>query len=124
MSEVLEHLSVEELEATLAEVYRVLKPNGRFLGTVPAEEDLKLSEVVCPSCGEVFHRWGHLQSFTKERLKEQLSKRFSDVTISRRYFVYWEKLNWKGRIVMLVKLLLLKIGATGSGTTFFFQAYK
>ena len=40
MSEVLEHLEDEELTRTIQEVRRVLKPHGRFIGTVPAAEDI------------------------------------------------------------------------------------
>jgi len=124
MTEVLEHLSDEELELTLVEVRRVLKPNGRFLGTVPADENLELNKVVCPFCGKVFHRWGHMQSFSKERLYKLLAGKFSRVSISRHYFFYWRELNWKGKASALLKLGLLKVGVAGSDTTFFFQAYK
>jgi len=69
MSEVLEHLTEAELAATLREIRRVLRPRGRFLGTVPAFDDLAANMVVCPHCAGRFHRWGHLRSFDSAQLE-------------------------------------------------------
>lgn len=95
-----------------------------LFGTVPADENLKLSEVICPECGNLFHRWGHLQSFSEERLNSLLRTRFRAISISRKVFVDWNQLNWKGRTVMFIKKVLVKTGVSNSGTTFFFTAYK
>lgn len=75
-SEVLEHLADDVLYPGLGEVARVLRPGGRFIGTVPAEEALEESLTVCPSCGHRFHRWGHVQSFSAQRVGEVLSPHF------------------------------------------------
>ncbi len=83
MSEVLEHLDDEIFKKTLSEVMRVLKVGGKFLGTVPADENLKEGIVVCPKCGEYFHRWGHVQSFSQERLSILLGLKFENVTVKR-----------------------------------------
>lgn len=74
MTEVLEHLTTDVLHATLDEVRRVLKPGGRFIGTVPYQEDLAANEVVCPHCSNTFRRWGHEQSFDREALRRLLSE--------------------------------------------------
>ncbi len=124
MTEVLEHLSDEILATTLDEVWRVLRPKGLFLGTVPANEDLLSGEVVCPYCGKVFHKWGHVQSFDEERLRKLLLRKFRNVSIYRHYFVNLSSLNWKGKLTSLLKKWLLSIGVVGSDTTFFFRAYK
>lgn len=75
MTEVLEHIPKEAIDASLSEVRRVLKARGgRFIGTVPYREVLRDNEVYCPSCHIQFHRWGHLHSFdvsTLGRLLEQ-----------------------------------------------------
>jgi len=73
MTEVLEHLNEDVLRKTLSEVRRMLKPGGRLIGTVPANEILPENEVVCPHCGNVFHRWGHVQSFSPKTLRAILS---------------------------------------------------
>jgi len=63
MTEVLEHLPQDVYQVTLDEVRRVLKRDGKFTGTVPYQEKLQASEVVCPHCQAQFHRWGHCQAF-------------------------------------------------------------
>lgn len=70
MSEVLEHLDDESLLETLKEVRRVLRVGGSFIGTVPARENLVDNEAVCPGCGERFHRWGHVQTFSPQSLTQ------------------------------------------------------
>ena len=62
-SEVLEHLDHDQRRAGIAQVARLLRPGGWFLGTVPYCEDLAANQVVCPACGERFHRWGHQTAF-------------------------------------------------------------
>lgn len=92
MTEVLEHLDDGILLATLQEVRRVLKPGGRFIGTVPANEALESLQVVCPCCGEVFHKWGHVQSFSPERLAAVMQGAgFADSNIQYRAFPDWRR---------------------------------
>jgi SAM-dependent methyltransferase len=124
MSEVLEHLVDEVLDATLEEVGRVVKQGGRFIGTVPADENLTDNRVMCPHCGELFHRWGHLQSFSEERLRTILAEKFHGVKISRHFFGETRTLNWKGRLSWCIKKSLVDVGVKGSGETFFFSASK
>jgi cyclopropane fatty-acyl-phospholipid synthase-like methyltransferase len=122
--EVLEHLSDEVIAATFDEAERVLKPGGRFMGTLPADENLADSRVVCPHCGEAFHRWGHLQSFSEKRLRDMLSAKFSDVRISRHYFGEGRTLNWKGRLIWTLKRALVALGVKGSLESYFFTAAR
>ena len=124
MSEVLEHLSDDVLEKTIVECRRVLLPGGVFIGTVPAEEKLMESVVLCPDCGKAFHRWGHLQSFSLERINTMLSSEFSDPTIKRKYFGNWLTLNWKGKVGWFLKQTALFLGVKGRGETFFFSGKK
>ncbi|HXG24881.1 MAG TPA: class I SAM-dependent methyltransferase [Chthonomonadales bacterium] len=124
MTEVLEHLSDEVTRQTIKEIRRVLKPGGRFLGTVPADENLTTNEVVCPHCGTKFHRWGHLQSFSTARLTSLLAGELSSVTVSRHFLCDFKKLNWKGRLYWIGKQLLLKAGIHGAGENLFFSAIK
>ena len=81
MSETLEHLL--NLEATIAEVRRILKPDGTFLITVPYDFFLGpffvLFNVNCLwqgyARGSVYHRYrcGHVNHFTKRRLRDALA---------------------------------------------------
>ena len=62
-SEVIEHIPVENLQISIEEISRVLKPNGILLTTVPFNELLTDNKTLCPKCGNSFHRWGHHTSF-------------------------------------------------------------
>lgn len=72
-TDVLEHLPPPIFNDALLEARRVLSPGGHFIATTPADEDLYQNEVQCPYCGGQFHRWGHIQSFTPERIREILT---------------------------------------------------
>lgn len=124
MSEVLEHLTNEVIQATLIEVKRVLKTGGRFIGSVPADEKLLDNRVMCPHCGEHFHRWGHQQTFSVQSLKSLLTQQFDNTTITRHFFGEVRTLNWKGRLGWFLKKLLIRLGIKGNGETFFFSADK
>lgn len=124
MSEVLEHLSGEILHRSLDEVVRVLRPGGRFLGTVPADENLLANKVICPHCGALFHRWGHEQTFSRQSLKTLLASRFPDPIIKRHYFSDYARLNWKGRFAAFLKQAALRAGARGSEETLVFSCRR
>jgi len=124
VSEVLEHLDDEILRGTLDEIRRVLRPGGRVLGTVPAREDLQRNRVVCPHCGEHFHRWGHAQTFDVGSMRTLLSQRFTVRELSEKLFVTWSQLNWKGRIVALASRVLAALGVRGSHQNIWFVAVK
>lgn len=122
MTEVLEHLEQDIRFATLAEVKRVLTPGGRFIGTVPADEVLEQNRVVCPHCAQVFHRYGHVRSFSHEALHVELSREFRAITISRRHFADFGSLNWKGRLSAGIKTMMVALGVPGSNEHFYFSA--
>ena len=124
MTEVLEHLENDAIDATSSEILRTLKLNGLFIGTVPAEERLSESVIVCPNCQERFHRWGHVQSFGKERLTEVLLGHFSQVTVRRVYFGNLKKLNWKGKVILVFKVMQARLDKTGSNQHFYFEAHN
>ena len=124
LSEVLEHLDDATLQATLGEVARVLRRGGRVIGTVPADDRLEEQQVVCPHCGSRFHRWGHAQSFSPERMAAVLSETFDRVEVRRRWFVAWEVLNWKGRLQGVVRKTFALAGQWGSGHNLVFTASK
>ena len=71
-TEVLEHLSEIDFNDGVGEVFRVLKKGGNFIITVPFNENLTENSILCPKCGEYFHKWGHLQSFSVEKMKKMI----------------------------------------------------
>ena len=124
MTEVLEHLSDEILGQTLSEVCNVLKPNGLFIGSVPADEKLIDGAAVCPNCGEQFHRWGHQQSFNRERLINVLKQIFEVVEMRRIVFADWKTLNWKGKLDGAIRSIQAWLDRSGSNQNFFFMSRK
>lgn len=126
MSEVLEHLPDDTLSLTLSEVYRVLRDGGRLIGTVPARENLSQQLVVCPCCGERFHRWGHEQSFDKEKLKILLSTHFNVECLKEKFFIAWATVGLSEKVKALIKKLLsyYGIGTYGTNRNIFFTASK
>lgn len=70
--EVVEHLSDEHLDSTLAEVARLLRRGGQVLVSTPNQEDLSLLKKFCPDCGCVFNEWQHVRTWTIQSLVERL----------------------------------------------------
>jgi SAM-dependent methyltransferase len=123
-SEVLEHLTDESIAATLPEIRRVLISGGVFKGTVPARENLTDQMVVCPGCTTRFHRWGHQQSFTVERVRNLLEEHFSVKVVTEKLFIPFNTMNYKGRMAGALKLLSFKLGQHGSDENIYFEALK
>jgi 2-polyprenyl-3-methyl-5-hydroxy-6-metoxy-1,4-benzoquinol methylase len=123
-SEVLEHLTDPERRDGLAEIARVLKPGGWFMGTVPDSEELKLGHVVCPRCGTVFHRWGHVQSFDLRTIATQLILWFDVECVRRTAFVSFGDRNMVGKLKSLARLVLAKCGQPIAVPTIYWSARK
>lgn len=122
-SEVLEHLESDQCRQAIAEILRVLKPRGYFLGTVPYREHLADNMTVCPHCGERFHRWGHQQTFDRGQLVALLSAGFEFLGLSRRSFVVWD-----GGVMRMLKSsfkwMLGRMGEQIASPHFFFVCRK
>lgn len=123
-SEVLEHLSTNEREAGLAEIARVLRRGGWFLGTVPHAENLAEQQAVCPHCGEVFHRWGHQASFTLASVREMLAPYFTVERLQRTAFVDLRNRGFKGLIKGYLRIALAKLGEPIAIPTIWWVARK
>ncbi len=69
-SEVLEH--IEGYEDVVREAYRLLKPGGKFMVSVPHDEPLHL--ISCPHCLQQFYRNGHVNRFDRQNLPAALQQ--------------------------------------------------
>ena len=67
--ETIEHLPPGSAGGLFAEFHRILKPDGKLFLTVPLAEDLDREMIYCPFCQSLFHRWQHVDSFSKEKLE-------------------------------------------------------
>lgn len=65
-AEVLEHIYPELLQQACAELIRVTK-RWLIIG-VPFNQDIRLGATRCPSCRKTNPPWGHINSFTVEKL--------------------------------------------------------
>ena len=122
MSEVLEHLTEATLMTSISEVARVLKYSGSFIGTVPADENLSINMVVCPKCGDKFHRWGHEKSFCKKSLLAYLNTNFEIIKVKRIIFGDFKSLNWRGRVMHTIRAILTFFEISLSNQNLFFIA--
>lgn len=86
-SEVIEHLADETLYEGIKEVSRVLAANGRFIVTVPYQEDMQEQVCFCPKCKSSFHRYGHKQYFDEDRLSAVFEPFFSSIEIKKVKFL-------------------------------------
>lgn len=125
MTEVLEHLTDDALKQTLKEVYRVLKHAGVFIGTVPYREDITAHQVICPSCHSIFHRWGHHQSFDREKMTNLLqAAEFRIIKAYPRAFPDWQRKNIKFLLKATGRYILGRLGESIVSPNLYFKAQK
>lgn len=70
MVEVVEHLDDGALGKALGEAHRIIRRGGHLVLTTPNEENLALSETMCPECGSIYHRVQHVRSWSAQTLSE------------------------------------------------------
>ena len=120
-SEVFEHLDNNELATGLKEIARILNKDGILIGTVPYNELLETNKTVCPSCGHVFHRWGHQQSFTKDKLRKIAEEyRFKDIELKVMAFPDFSRPALKDKIKSSIRWILGRCSAGIANPNLFF----
>ena len=62
-TEVIEHIQATDIDKFMRSITRRIAPGGLFFLTTPFAENLSESEVYCPCCDQVFHRWQHQRSW-------------------------------------------------------------
>jgi ubiquinone/menaquinone biosynthesis C-methylase UbiE len=125
MTEVIEHIQKDHLDATILEVRRVLKSGGRFVGTVPYKENLRSNEVFCPNCSMEFHRWGHLHSFDLDSVRTLLER--NGMTVKKAYtsaFPDFSRPKFKLLLRAIFRYVLGRIGEPLVSPCIYFSANK
>lgn len=109
-SEVLEHMTDQELSVVVCEMNRILTDNGIAFITVPARESLRDNECFCPNCGHVFHKWGHKQRWDEEKARFTFSS-FQVLSI-KEFFTPYKSVtllaNLAGSCMWVVRTILNK----------------
>ncbi len=123
-SEVLEHLTAEQGRLGVAEIARVLKPAGWFIGTVPYQEDFAGNQAVCPKCGDVFHRWGHQRVFALDTMRAELTPYFDKLELRRTAFVALRGRSIAGKISAALRWLLARRGVALAIPSIYFAGQK
>lgn len=71
--EVIEHLDESHIGPFFDTIRDLLAPGGLVVITTPNEESLAASEIYCPCCDHVFHRYQHVRSFSASTLAATVS---------------------------------------------------
>ena len=98
-TEVIEHLTDDELSQMLTECKRVLKPGGRVFLTTPNAEDYDIAKVMCPDCGCIFHKWQHLRTWTADSLRQRMEAAGLRTRLVKA--VAWQ--SWQGKLLSLLR---------------------
>lgn len=68
--EVVEHLDARHIASFFEAIRDMLASDGLVIITTPNEEHLERSQIYCPCCDHVFHRYQHVRSFSATSLDE------------------------------------------------------
>jgi glycosyltransferase involved in cell wall biosynthesis len=74
-AEVIEHISAPNTDTFMRSMTRRIAPDGLLFLTTPFAENLAASDVYCPRCDHLFHRWQHQRSWQIADI-ESLMKRW------------------------------------------------
>lgn len=68
--EVIEHLDDRHMGSFFEAIRAMLASDGLVIITTPNEERLERSQIYCPCCDHVFHRYQHMRSFSAATLAQ------------------------------------------------------
>lgn len=91
--EVLEHLFEEEAFLTFSEVYRVLKPGGKFILSVPLYDEPKQD-----------HPSGHVRMYTPDSIVSEVVKNGFEIVSSKALFAFKENYLLKKMVNKIFKM--------------------
>ena len=123
ISEVLEHIPKNSLDASVSKLSNMLKSGGFIVATVPYNENLEDNNTICPKCGNQFHRWGHHNSFNHEDFLALFQNEFKTIKIKTLSFPDWS-ISIKGIFKALIKYFLGRIGSQITSPRIYFVAQK
>jgi len=104
LSEVLEHLNMNEIYVVLRFFFKWLKERGRLIITVPYKEKIERT-VLCPYCLRWFHPWLHKQTFDERNIC-QLLKKHGFVVEKIRYITFLDFMNLPSFLKYFLNLFL------------------
>lgn len=79
MIELIEHMYDEPLNMAIKQAGKMLGPSGKLFITTPNDEDLDKSEIYCPQCDFIRHRWQHVRKWNPDTLRKFLLEKNFDV---------------------------------------------
>jgi 2-polyprenyl-3-methyl-5-hydroxy-6-metoxy-1,4-benzoquinol methylase len=124
-SEVLEHLTDDQLKNAIPELYRVTKTNGYIIGTTPNSEKLFENITVCPSCNHKYHRWGHWQSFTQIDISRIFNEtNFRKIKTKIRVFKDFSEISFPNYIKYFIRFFISKLSPSYIYSNILFIAKK
>jgi len=92
--EVVEHLGDTQLDPTIEEIGRLLRPGGLLVISTPNSENMAIDTRFCPECGAEFHQWQHVRTWTPETLDALMRRhRFAH---QRTWVGHWDDHNVPG----------------------------
>ncbi len=72
--ELIEHMDATVLTKVMADLRKILAPDGMVIVTTPNDENLDSETVYCPCCDHTFHRWQHVSSWNGKTLAAFLAE--------------------------------------------------
>lgn len=107
--EVIEHLNDDSLDQLCQQVRDLLRPGGIAVFTTPNDENLRENEVLCPNCGELFHRWQHVRNWSADSVSRYMeSAGFEVIGVFEKNFADYQNRFEPNWWKLMVKRLLSK----------------